>query len=149
IDRPEAYDDFFGHPRDGWPEGQLSLLAPDPSTNVPVSRTFVPNPPAGAERLDEIHRSTDLDKDLWLFRRIVDRNRFLPGVYDSAITLVSWPQIAYWGGTVIGVPDEEAANHERMARQLSLSWLYWLQHSAPRPGGGTGWPGLRLRGDVV
>ena len=27
--------------------------------------------------------------------------------------------------------------------------MYWLQTEAPRPDGGTGWPGLRLRADVV
>ncbi|MCK6500836.1 MAG: FAD-dependent oxidoreductase, partial [Nitrospira sp.] len=33
--------------------------------------------------------------------------------------------------------------------QLSLSLLYWLQTEAPRPDGGQGWPGLRLRPDVL
>lgn len=33
--------------------------------------------------------------------------------------------------------------------QLSRSLLYWLQTEAPRPDGGVGWPGLRLRGDVM
>ena len=27
--------------------------------------------------------------------------------------------------------------------------LYWMQTEAPRPDGGTGWPGLRLRPDMV
>src|SRR5699024_9897731 len=35
------------------------------------------------------------------------------------------------------------------SRQLSYSLLYWLQTEAPRPDGGTGWPGLRLRGDIT
>jgi hypothetical protein len=35
------------------------------------------------------------------------------------------------------------------AKQLSLSLLYWMQTEAPRPDGGTGWPGLRLRPDVM
>lgn len=35
------------------------------------------------------------------------------------------------------------------AKQLSLSLLYWLQTEAPRPDGGRGYPGLRLRGDVM
>jgi len=149
IDRPERYETCRAERRAGWPEGQLSLLAPDPRTNAPVPRTFVPNPPARAERTDEIHRNVDLDKDLWLFRRIADRHRFAPGTYASDITLVNWPQIDYWGGPILGVPDEEVRTHLERARQLSLSWLYWLQHEAPRPDGGHGWPGLRLRGDVV
>src|SRR5262249_25676316 len=45
-------------------------------------------------------------------------------------------------------PDEAARNLKR-AKQLSLSLLYWLQTEIPRPGGGQGWPGLRLRRDIV
>src|SRR5690606_15468403 len=37
----------------------------------------------------------------------------------------------------------------RNARQLSLSLLYWMQKEAPRPDGGIGYPGLRLRKDVL
>jgi hypothetical protein len=149
IDKPDSYAMFHALRRNGWPHGQFSLIAPDPRTNAPVQRSFVPNPPEGAAREDQIHRNVDLDKDLWLFRRIADRHRFRPGTYDSDITLVNWPQIDYWGGPIIDVPDDEAAMHLRRARQLSLSWLYWLQHQAPRPDGGHGWPGLRLRADVV
>jgi hypothetical protein len=47
------------------------------------------------------------------------------------------------------VPEEEAARHRAAARELSLCLLHWLQTEAPREDGGTGWPGLRLRGDVV
>ena len=32
---------------------------------------------------------------------------------------------------------------------MSLSLLYWLQTEAPRPDGGKGWKGLRLRNDVM
>ncbi len=35
------------------------------------------------------------------------------------------------------------------AKQLSLSLLYWMQTAAPRPDGGEGWKGLRLRADVT
>jgi hypothetical protein len=39
--------------------------------------------------------------------------------------------------------------HVARAKQLNLSLLYWLQTEAPRPDGGKGWSGLRLRGDVM
>jgi hypothetical protein len=39
--------------------------------------------------------------------------------------------------------------HLASARQLSLSLFYWLQTEAPRPDGGTGWKGLKLRGDLL
>ena len=53
---------------------------------------------------------------------------------------MNWPQIDYTGGPVHGVPD--AAAHLEAARELSLSFLHWLQTEC-------GLPGLRLRGDVL
>jgi len=47
------------------------------------------------------------------------------------------------------VSEEEAARHRARAKQLSLSLLYWMQTEAPRPDGGLGWHGLRLRPDVI
>src|SRR5206468_12309760 len=55
----------------------------------------------------------------------------------------------YWLGPLIEVDQETARRHLEDAKQLSLSLLYWLQTEAPRPDGGTGLPGLRLRPDVV
>ena len=74
-----------------------------------------------------------------MFRRIAARLLFDPPL-PSDITLVNWPQIDYVGGPVFGVPDAE--HHAHAARQLSLSFLQWLQTEG-------GLPGLRLRGDVV
>ena len=37
IERPAAYGAWKARRREGWPAGQLSLLAPDPRTNAPVS----------------------------------------------------------------------------------------------------------------
>ena len=55
--------------------------------------------------------------------------------------------IDYFEGPVIEAAD--AAHHPQRARDLSRSFLYWMQTEAPRPDGGTGFPGLRLRGDVT
>jgi hypothetical protein len=92
--------------------------------------------------------------DLWRFRRIAARNNFEPGYYASDITLVNWPQIDYFEGLTfaeesLGVSKEEAARNREAARQLSLSALYWLQTEVPRPDGDTGYPGLRLRPDIM
>jgi hypothetical protein len=57
--------------------------------------------------------------------------------------------IDYLPGPLAGVSDDERTKHLEGARQLSLSMLHWLQTEAPRPDGGTGWPGLRLRPDVM
>ncbi|TDD67631.1 FAD-dependent oxidoreductase [Jiangella aurantiaca] len=150
IDRPEGYEEFAAARAIDWPKGQLSFVAPHPKTRQPVQHQFWPNPdddPAtiGPDYNDQRVRS--LDRNLWTFRRIAARRHFRPGAYPSDITLVNWPQMDYWGGPVFGVPD--AAEHSAAARRLSRSLLYWLQTEAPRPDGGTGWPGLRLRADVV
>ncbi|MFL5430109.1 MAG: FAD-dependent oxidoreductase, partial [Myxococcales bacterium] len=85
----------------------------------------------------------------WRFRRILDRANFAEGFAPSDVTLVNWPQHDYRLGPILGVGDEERARNLEDARQLSLSLLYWLQTEAPRPDGGVGYPGLRLRADVV
>jgi hypothetical protein len=84
---------------------------------------------------------------LWLYRRVLDPERFAPGAFPSDVTLVNWPMNDYTGGNIIDKPTEEVARHIDAAKRLSFSLLYWLQTEAPRPDGGAGWPGVRLRAD--
>ena len=149
IERPAEYADWKARRRDGWPEGQLSLLAPDPRTGEPVARTLAPNPPGDPALIGPDLANPELDRDLWLFRRIAARRTFVEGAYASDITLVNWPQNDYWLGPVFELPAEDCARHAQAARGLSLCLLHWLQTEVPRSDGGTGWPGLRLRPDVV
>jgi hypothetical protein len=88
-------------------------------------------------------------KGFWTYRRVADRNLFAPDFYRSDITIVNWPQNDFSFGRICGVGKGEAARHATEAKELSLSLLYWLQTEAPRPDGGTGWKGLRLRRDIV
>jgi hypothetical protein len=78
----------------------------------------------------------------WRYRRIANRENFIPGAFASDITLVNWPQNDYWLGPIIDVPVEEAQKNLDRARQLSFSLLYWLQTDQ-------GMKGLRLRTDVM
>ncbi|GAB3444672.1 FAD-dependent oxidoreductase [Actinophytocola sediminis] len=152
IARPDSYDHFLTSSATDWPAGRLSLTAPHPKTLARSQHTFVPNPvedhmlirPDYADQ-----RVGRMDRNLWTFRRIAAARNFLPGAYESDITLVNWPQMDYWDGPVLDVPADQAEFHLKRARELSRSLLYWLQTAAPRPDGGTGWPGLRLRGDVL
>src|SRR6202000_2940547 len=52
-------------------------------------------------------------------------------------------------GLICGADEATFAKEVDAGKQLSLSLLYWLQTEAPRPDGGTGWKGLRLRPDIV
>jgi hypothetical protein len=124
IPRPPGYD-----------PARYSLLAPDPRTNEPVERTLTPNPPGDPGLIGPDLANPDLDKELWLFRRIAARGNFAPGFLRSDVTLVNWPQVDYLGGPVFGVPG--AAAHAAAARDWSLGFLHWLQTEA-------GYPGLRL-----
>ncbi|MDQ2840980.1 MAG: FAD-dependent oxidoreductase [Acidobacteriota bacterium] len=140
IERPAQYRfwrDYVPELAPPWTGRLLSWTACNPRTPKPRRFHFEPNP-------------TQIDNDnLWLYRRIIDRNNFAPGTYASDITLVNWPQNDCWvGDLVTASPAERAALLER-AKQLSISLLYWMQTEAPRPDGGQGWKGLRLRKDIT
>jgi hypothetical protein len=86
--------------------------------------------------------------NMWNYRRIINQNNFLPGTYRGDITIINWSQNDYLLGNLDG-SEEEFQRHLARAKQLSLSLFYWLQTEVPRPDGGQGWAGLRLRGDVL
>ncbi|MUV36982.1 hypothetical protein JNUCC1_00788 [Lentibacillus sp. JNUCC-1] len=86
---------------------------------------------------------------LFTYRRVIDRHLFEGKLYEGDISLLNWPQNDYFLGPIIDVSDKERRKHLENAKQLSLSLLYWLQTEAPRLDGGKGYPGLRLRKDVL
>lgn len=136
ITRPSEYDFWRDHVpplTPAWSGKLLSLFYSQPKTLKPFNMGFDPAKATG----------------LFRYRQIIDRANFLPGTYAGDITLVNWPQNDYMLGNLVDVSAEEAARHVARAKQLSLSLLYWLQTECPRPDGGTGWKGLRLRPDIV
>jgi hypothetical protein len=153
IDRPRMYDFWSAYHPEFWPGPLLGFTAPDPRTLAPVTRTFEPNPDADPLAINADQSADAGDKELWAFRRILARGLHQPGAFDSDITLVNWPLNDYWLAPALeidGLVDAAAvAKAHDEAKQLSLSVLYWLQTEAPRVDGGTGFPGLRLRHDVM
>ena len=137
IARPEQYDFWRAYHAPFWPDRQLSWSYPHPVTLEKMTPVLFADP-AAPEAFP-----------LWEYRRILDRSALEPGACDSDITLVNWPQTDYWLGPLAEVTPEEAARHREGARQLSLSYLYWMQTEAPRPDGGAGYPGLKIRPDVT
>ncbi|MFZ5929341.1 MAG: FAD-dependent oxidoreductase [Acidobacteriota bacterium] len=141
IDRPEEYSfwrDYVPELRPAWPGRLLSWSMSDPITLKPRRVYFDPTLQAKQPGLN-----------LWIYRRIIQKDIYEPGFCSTDVTLVNWPQNDYWLGNLYDVPPEEAARHLKRARQLSLSLLYWMQTEAPRPDGGTGWKGLHLRPDIT
>jgi len=134
IGKPEQYGFWHEYKADFWPGRQLGWTTPWPWDHTPNRNSLFP---------------VEGKNSCWLFRRILDKGNFLPGAYASDVTLVNWPMIDYWLGPLFGQGEEEARRHREAAKQLSLSFLYWMQTEAERFDGGCGFPGLRLRRDVV
>jgi hypothetical protein len=147
IDRPAAYSKWRDFQPPFWGGKMLSWQTPNPRTLETSTRSFTPNPDDDPWLVDADQRADPGDGNLWTFRRIAARRNFGHGAYPSDICLVNWPMIDYFEAPIIDVPD--AAAHVAAARELSCSAFYWLQTEAPRPDGGTGYPGLRLRGDIT
>ncbi len=141
IKKPEDYSYWKNYAPEmtpPWPGKLLELNYSSPQTLKPKSLGFDPN----GNALDGL-------LNLWNYRRIINKNNFRKGFYAGDITIVNWPQNDYFLGNLIDVSDKEFKNHVDASKQLSLSLLYWLQTEAPRADGGKGWPGLRLRNDIM
>ncbi|HSG72525.1 MAG TPA: FAD-dependent oxidoreductase [Planctomycetaceae bacterium] len=141
IEKPREYDfwkDFVPNMTPPWPGKLLDFTYTHPKSGEPRKLGF--NPDLG---------KIDGAINLWLYRRIADAKNFEPGTYAGDISLINWPQNDYVLGNLIGVSADEQQQHIARAKQLSLSLMYWLQTEAPRIDGGQGYPGLRLRGDLV
>ncbi len=142
IEKPADYGfwrDYVPELHPPWTGALLGWQMCDPKTLKRREVYFAPNP--GAVIAPGLN--------LWLYRRIADRANFSSGAYRSDITAVNWPQNDYWLGDLITATPEKKKEYLRQAKQLSLSLLYWMQTDAPRPDGGHGWKGLRLRKDLV
>ncbi|GAB3817749.1 FAD-dependent oxidoreductase [Tessaracoccus terricola] len=150
IDEPEDYEFWRDYVPAAWQGNRmLSWVAPNPRTLEIVERQFDPNPGDDVAAVDADQSRNAGDLNLWTFRRIAARDQFEEGFYASDICLVNWPSIDYFLAPVLDLPRDEELAHYARARRLSLSMLYWMQTEAPRPDGGTGFPGLRLRPDVM
>lgn len=139
IDPPESYEywrDYVPPIDPPWPGKLFSLTYTHPYTLEPTTASFDPRPGAETENFN-----------LWIYRRLIDPGLFSSGAYTGGISLVNWPQNDYIEGNLFGNPKSEF--HRQAAREMSLSFFYWLQTEVPREDGGQGWPGLRLRGDIL
>ena len=89
--------------------------------------------------------------EMWRYRRIVDCSIW-PGHLAEAhpdVSLVNMVQMDYWQRPLLGVTAHAQALALAGAREQSLCWLYWMQSQAPRHDGGTGYSGLKLRGNEL
>ena len=139
IDRPSEYGfwrDYVPAMRPAWPGKLLSWEMSDPVKLTPRRVMFDPS----------AERNAPGELNLFIYRRIANKRNFAAGAYAVDVSLVNWPQNDYLLGDLLG---SSALAHLARGKQLSLSLLYWMQTEAPRPDGGQGWKGLRLRGDLA
>jgi FAD dependent oxidoreductase len=141
IEKPRDYDywrNFRPDLKPAWPGKLFDFHYSNPATLEIKELAFNP------EKTD-----TSPLLNLWTYRRIINKYNFKPDTYRSDITVVNWPQNDFMCGNLIGTGPEEFKKLVDSSKQLSLSLLYWLQTEAPRPGNARGWPGLRLRKDIM
>ena len=141
IDRPAGYQHWKDTVAPFWPGPQLSWDDVEPISLAHRTRPMFARSPRDAE--------TSNDQDLWHYRRIVARATMQPGWPSGDVTLMNWPQADYWAKPLVGVDDVARQSALDGARDLTLSFIHWMQTEAPRTDGGTGYPGLRPRGDVM
>ena len=142
IDRPKEYTfwrEFVPELSPPWPGRLLDFTYTHPRSGKPKRLGF---DPVGGDYVGGA-------LNLWRYRRIIDRTLFRDNYFPGDVSLINWPQNDYVLGNLVGVSAEEAQRHTERGKQLSLSLLYWLQTEAPRSDGGTGFPGLRLRADLM
>jgi len=124
------------------------------------SDTGEPSAPELADPLDQQaitwcfaleHHAGQNHPNLWTYRRIRDASRFQDPRSHPSVCLVNWPQNDHWLAPLVGpgVSLEQRRQREAEAKALSRSLIYWLQTEAPRPDGGTGWPGLKPSAGIL
>ena len=141
IEKPARYDgwrEFVPRLDPAWPGPLLSWTITHPRLMTPLTYHFDPH-----------NESGKAFTGLWSYRRIMDRSLYSSGFYDSDVCLVNWPQTDYLYADLCTANQEMQSVCTSAARDQSLSLMYWLQTEAPRPDGGLGWKGLRLRGDLT
>lgn len=138
IEKPAMYDYYraMKMPYDDYPV--LSMFGPDSSTGK--AKQF------GLFLGERDEKGNELFP-LFNYRRIVCSDYFPDGSAPYDVTLLNWPQNDFFMGNLFDCPDAEENDYR--ARQLTLSYVYWLQTEAPRPDGGKGYPWLRLAGEYL
>jgi hypothetical protein len=141
IEKPKNYEfwrDFEPNLTPKWSGKLLSLTGLSPRTLETVHYNFQPN-----------NEPNKAFAGLWTYRRILHKENFIDGAYDSDITLVNYPQIDYLLGNLCNQKDfhhrdTETQRHKFIneAKQQSLSFLYFMQTEL-------GFKGLKIRPDVV
>jgi hypothetical protein len=85
----------------------------------------------------------------WEYRRLLAKSNFPNTLIKHDLAMINWESNDMRGANIIDQAPDIAAKNLSDAKNLSLSFLYWLQTEAPRDTGGNGYPELALKTDIL
>ncbi|HEY9869174.1 MAG TPA: FAD-dependent oxidoreductase, partial [Candidatus Obscuribacterales bacterium] len=85
----------------------------------------------------------------WEYRRLIDKSNFVDPHFACDVAMINWDSNDLRGFNIIDERPATVCERLALAKALSLGFLYWLQTEAPRDEGGSGYPELKLRPDVM
>ena len=138
IDKPKEYDRYkkMIMPYDKYPI--FSMYGPDSITGK-------------ARRFGMFYKEYDENGNelfsLFVYRRIVCKDNYINNSDIDDITLLNWPQNDYFMGNIYNTDDIEKEKY--LAKQLTLSFFYYLQTEVDRPDGLKGYPNFELLYDEL
>lgn len=132
IPKPVMYDYFREYEMSYDNAKLLSWYAPDAETRKKGLYAMFDNE-------NPVHKL-----GLWSYRRVIFGDYYKDKRAD--VSLINWPQNDFALGNIYD--DIDAERNLEMARQQTLSLVYWLQTEAPRADGGKGYK-VKPRGDVM
>ncbi len=89
-------------------------------------------------------------KPFFPWRRLLAHKNFQGASAPQDLALMNWPRQDYHDESLLDRSPEDTARILQAAKNVSFSFLYWLQNDVPRDDGkGSGYPGFRLRKDVM
>lgn len=96
----------------------------------------------------KMFENSDKFLPFWNYRRLVAKDNF-PGDYQFDLSMINWESNDLRGQNIIDKEPKTIAERLALAKDLSLGFLYWLQTEATRDDGGSGFPELCLRTDIL
>lgn len=133
IKKPEMYH-LFEHYKMPYDDVELfSFFGPDAKTKKKTPLRFYDN------------ELEDHTLGLWSYRRIIASNNYTNN--PKEVSLINVPQNDFVLGNIYECSDTEKNMY--LAKQQTLSFIYWLQNEAPNPKTGKrGYP-VNLRPDIL
>lgn len=114
-----------------------------PYSEYPVLSPYGPDSSTGTARHFDTYEG---QYALWRYRRFYDPTQFDPPQHRERTT-INWPQNDYFLGNPFD--DEYADIHRKMAKELTRSFVYYLQTEMPREGDKKGYPEMQIATDAL